>query len=183
MVAVRVNPPDTWCTPVTVTVAVCPFFGRFVVRFTCVLLCPAGTVARFGTGTANLSLLVRSTRAPPAGAGLVSVITSAVTLPPATMEIWSRVGSAEMIYGFGRGLGAARAGDLTLARAEIDRLKQVEKRMAERGDKYWAGQSAIHAKTLEGVVAHAEGRILPGDVLLMEAIGGGLAWGAAVMRW
>ena len=32
-------------------------------------------------------------------------------------------------------------------------------------------------------VAHAEGRILPGDVLLMEAIGGGLAWGAAVMRW
>jgi 3-oxoacyl-[acyl-carrier-protein] synthase-3 len=32
-------------------------------------------------------------------------------------------------------------------------------------------------------VAHAEGRILPGDVLLMEAIGGGLAWGAAVVRW
>ncbi len=32
-------------------------------------------------------------------------------------------------------------------------------------------------------VAHASGRILPGDVLLMEAIGGGLAWGAAVVRW
>jgi 3-oxoacyl-[acyl-carrier-protein] synthase-3 len=32
-------------------------------------------------------------------------------------------------------------------------------------------------------VAHAEGRILPGDVLLMEAIGGGLSWGAAVVRW
>ena len=32
-------------------------------------------------------------------------------------------------------------------------------------------------------VAHAGGRILPGDVLLMEAIGGGLAWGAAVLRW
>jgi len=32
-------------------------------------------------------------------------------------------------------------------------------------------------------VAHAEGRILPGDLLLMEAIGGGLAWGAAVVRW
>ncbi len=32
-------------------------------------------------------------------------------------------------------------------------------------------------------VAHAAGRILPGDVLLMEAIGGGLAWGAAVVRW
>lgn len=32
-------------------------------------------------------------------------------------------------------------------------------------------------------VAHGDGRILPGDILLMEAIGGGLAWGSAVMRW
>ena len=32
-------------------------------------------------------------------------------------------------------------------------------------------------------VAHQEGRFKPGDVLLMEAIGGGLAWGAAVLRW
>jgi 3-oxoacyl-[acyl-carrier-protein] synthase-3 len=32
-------------------------------------------------------------------------------------------------------------------------------------------------------VAHAEGRIARGDVLLFEAIGGGLAWGAAVLRW
>ena len=29
----------------------------------------------------------------------------------------------------------------------------------------------------------AAGRIAKGDLLLMEAIGGGLAWGAAVMRW
>jgi 3-oxoacyl-[acyl-carrier-protein] synthase-3 len=32
-------------------------------------------------------------------------------------------------------------------------------------------------------VAHAEGRIHRGDVVLVEAIGGGLAWGAAVLRW
>jgi 3-oxoacyl-[acyl-carrier-protein] synthase-3 len=32
-------------------------------------------------------------------------------------------------------------------------------------------------------VAHDEGRIRRGDLLLMEAIGGGLAWGAAVLRW
>jgi 3-oxoacyl-[acyl-carrier-protein] synthase III len=31
--------------------------------------------------------------------------------------------------------------------------------------------------------AHHEGRIRRGEVLLMEGIGGGLAWGAAVMRW
>jgi 3-oxoacyl-[acyl-carrier-protein] synthase-3 len=28
-----------------------------------------------------------------------------------------------------------------------------------------------------------DGRIAPGDLLLMEAIGGGLAWGAVLMRW
>jgi 3-oxoacyl-[acyl-carrier-protein] synthase-3 len=28
-----------------------------------------------------------------------------------------------------------------------------------------------------------DGRIRRGDVLLMEAIGGGLAWGAAILRW
>jgi 3-oxoacyl-[acyl-carrier-protein] synthase III len=32
-------------------------------------------------------------------------------------------------------------------------------------------------------VAHEQGRINRGDLLLMEAIGGGLAWGAAVLRW
>jgi 3-oxoacyl-[acyl-carrier-protein] synthase-3 len=32
-------------------------------------------------------------------------------------------------------------------------------------------------------VAVADGRIRRGDLLLMEAIGGGLAWGGAVMRW
>ncbi|RMF33964.1 MAG: ketoacyl-ACP synthase III [Alphaproteobacteria bacterium] len=32
-------------------------------------------------------------------------------------------------------------------------------------------------------VAARQNRIRPGDLLLMEAIGGGLTWGAAVMRW
>ncbi len=32
-------------------------------------------------------------------------------------------------------------------------------------------------------VAHEQGRIKRDDLLLMEAIGGGLAWGAAVLRW
>ena len=92
-----------------------------------------------------------------------------LTLPPGTMETWSRVGSAEMIYAFGRGLGAARAGDIALAKAEIQRLNGVEKRMTERGDKYWSGQSAIHAKTIEGMVAKAEGRNAEALRLLGEA--------------
>jgi 3-oxoacyl-[acyl-carrier-protein] synthase-3 len=32
-------------------------------------------------------------------------------------------------------------------------------------------------------VGRAEGRIKEGDLLLMEAIGGGLSWGAAALRW
>lgn len=32
-------------------------------------------------------------------------------------------------------------------------------------------------------VAHGAGRFTTGDVILMEAIGGGLAWGGAVIRW
>jgi len=32
-------------------------------------------------------------------------------------------------------------------------------------------------------VAKADGRFRPGDLLLTEAIGGGLAWGAVILRW
>jgi 3-oxoacyl-[acyl-carrier-protein] synthase-3 len=32
-------------------------------------------------------------------------------------------------------------------------------------------------------IAVSDGRIRPGDLLLMEAIGGGLAWGSALLRW
>ena len=31
--------------------------------------------------------------------------------------------------------------------------------------------------------AVADGRIKPGDVVLMEALGGGLSWGASLVRW
>ncbi|MEO1276773.1 MAG: 3-oxoacyl-[acyl-carrier-protein] synthase III C-terminal domain-containing protein, partial [Pseudomonadota bacterium] len=31
--------------------------------------------------------------------------------------------------------------------------------------------------------AVADGRIQPGQLLLMEAIGGGLTWGSALVRW
>jgi 3-oxoacyl-[acyl-carrier-protein] synthase-3 len=32
-------------------------------------------------------------------------------------------------------------------------------------------------------VGKARGQIKPGDVVVTEAIGGGLAWGAVVLRW
>ena len=94
---------------------------------------------------------------------------SEFTLPPATQEVWGRVGAPEMIYAFGRGLGAARAGNVAMAKAEIERLNAVEKRMADKGDKYWSGQAAIHARTLEGMVAKAEGRNADALGILREA--------------
>jgi 3-oxoacyl-[acyl-carrier-protein] synthase-3 len=33
------------------------------------------------------------------------------------------------------------------------------------------------------VEAIQDGRIKPGDLVLMEAIGGGFVWGSAVVRW
>ena len=45
------------------------------------------------------------------------------------------------------------------------------------------GNTSAASIPLAMSVAAREGRFKPGDVLLMEAIGGGLAWGAAVLRW
>ena len=94
---------------------------------------------------------------------------SEFALPAGTEETWSKVGSPEMIYAFGRGLGAARAGDVAMAKAGVERLRGVEKRMAERGDKYWAGQAAIHARTIEGWIAKVEGRNADALKILGEA--------------
>jgi 3-oxoacyl-[acyl-carrier-protein] synthase-3 len=45
------------------------------------------------------------------------------------------------------------------------------------------GNTSAASIPLALAVACEEGRIKPGQVLLMEAIGGGLAWGAGVLRW
>ena len=91
------------------------------------------------------------------------------TLPPATQEAWGRVGSPVMIYHFGRGLGAARAGDAARAQAEVVALTDLQKRLEERGEKYWSGQTAIHIKTIEGWIAKAGGRNGDAIRILREA--------------
>jgi len=32
-------------------------------------------------------------------------------------------------------------------------------------------------------VAVRDGRIQPGDIIVLEAMGGGFTWGAAILRW
>ncbi|SOH92371.1 3-oxoacyl-[acyl-carrier-protein] synthase-3 [Monaibacterium marinum] len=45
------------------------------------------------------------------------------------------------------------------------------------------GNTSAASIPLAMSVARADGRIKANDLILMEAIGGGLAWGAALMRW
>lgn len=45
------------------------------------------------------------------------------------------------------------------------------------------GNTSAASIPLAMSVAQAEGKMKPGDIVVTEAIGGGLAWGSAVIRW
>jgi len=45
------------------------------------------------------------------------------------------------------------------------------------------GKTSAASVPLGLAVAHDEGTIKDGDVVVIGAIGGGLAWGTAVLRW
>jgi len=45
------------------------------------------------------------------------------------------------------------------------------------------GNTSAASIPLALAVGKADGKFRPGDVLLLEAIGGGLAWGSVVLRW
>jgi len=85
-----------------------------------------------------------------------------------------------------------------LTSADVDWLipHQANKRIIDRmGKKLGLPDEKIvvtierHANTSAASIplalaeARADGRIQPGDLLLMEAIGGGLSWGSALLRW
>jgi 3-oxoacyl-[acyl-carrier-protein] synthase-3 len=45
------------------------------------------------------------------------------------------------------------------------------------------GNTSAASIPLALAVAHADGRIKPGDLVLLEAMGGGFTWGSALIRW
>jgi 3-oxoacyl-[acyl-carrier-protein] synthase-3 len=47
----------------------------------------------------------------------------------------------------------------------------------------WHGNTSAASIPLALTVACEDGRIKPGDLVMIEAIGGGFTWGAAVIRW
>jgi 3-oxoacyl-[acyl-carrier-protein] synthase-3 len=65
--------------------------------------------------------------------------------------------------------------------ATLHRLGIPESRCWMNLEKYGNTSSASLPMTLDE--ASRAGRLKPGDVILMMAIGGGLAWGTAIVRW
>jgi hypothetical protein len=65
---------------------------------------------------------------------------------------------AEAIAWFGRAIGAARSGDMTMAREAIDQLDVLKDRLAKANDDYWTGQVVIQQLAARAWPALAEGR-------------------------
>jgi hypothetical protein len=82
---------------------------------------------------------------------------AALALRPADFP-WARFPQAEAILVFGRGLGAARSGDLARAREDQARLAALRDGLLAAKAGYWADQVDIQRLLVAGWVARAEGR-------------------------
>jgi predicted Zn-dependent protease len=72
--------------------------------------------------------------------------------------IQSNFQAAESILYFGRALGAARSGDLTSARKDVDKLQSLHDALEQAKNKYWAEQTEIQRRAAAAWVARAEGK-------------------------
>jgi tetratricopeptide (TPR) repeat protein len=71
---------------------------------------------------------------------------------------WAQFRFAEAITHFARAIGAARSGNLRLARAEIQELANIHAALAKSSEDYdWATQAEIQRLAASGWLAHAEG--------------------------
>ena len=80
---------------------------------------------------------------------------------------WESFPQAEALTHFARGLGAARVGDLQMAREALDTLRTLRERSAETGEEYWARQIGLEASAVEAWLAWAQGR--ESEALLLMA--------------
>ena len=76
---------------------------------------------------------------------------------PATLD-WDRFTWAEAVVRFARGLGAAHLGQLNQARAENERLNQLEATTAKMGEDLFARNIRMLRLELNAWIAHAEGQ-------------------------
>jgi tetratricopeptide (TPR) repeat protein len=76
---------------------------------------------------------------------------------------WGPFPEGEAVNAYARGLGAARAGDIDTAKAEVARLKELRARMIAQKKEYWVKQADIQERAISAWIARAEGR--NGDAL------------------
>lgn len=79
-----------------------------------------------------------------------------------------RFAIANAEFCFGRGLGAARSGQLEVARTEIENLRALHARMAAAKDP-WAGQVEAERLDIAAWVAHAEGHPAEAEKLMRQS--------------
>ena len=92
-------------------------------------------------------------------------------LHPGTMEAfpWQRFRWAEAHIHFARAVGAARTGDASSARQEVEKLADIRETLIEvKGDYDWAKQVEIKRQIASAWLAHAEGKP-EGALRLMRA--------------
>ncbi len=80
-----------------------------------------------------------------------------LTLSPADMG-WEKFPQAESILVFARGLGAARGGNIDVARASVARLRALNDQMRAANLGYWPTQTAIQIQAVDAWIALAEGQ-------------------------
>jgi hypothetical protein len=87
-----------------------------------------------------------------------------------TLELHaSRFPHADAITWFARGLGAARMGDLQVARSSIDALQRLEDQLTKAGESYWAEQVAIQRLGVSAWTAFKDGRTDEGLATMRSA--------------
>jgi predicted Zn-dependent protease len=83
---------------------------------------------------------------------------ASLTLSPAWFP-WRRFPWAEAQFHFARALGAARSGDVALARQEVEQLTAIREALSEiKGEYDWAKQVEIHRRAAAAWLALAEGK-------------------------
>lgn len=71
---------------------------------------------------------------------------------------WDRYAYAEAMTYFARALGAARGGNPSRARADVDRLAALRQKLLDQHNAYWADQVEVQRRASEAWIAFAEGR-------------------------
>jgi len=80
---------------------------------------------------------------------------AALTVRPAGFP-WNKFSYAEAIIWFARGVGAARGGEVAVAREAVDKLEAIQRGLAEAKSGYWAGQVEIQRLAAAGWLARGE---------------------------